>query len=152
MVNLAAMKSMVLLCLSILSGCATVSSLPQSGGVPLNRVDVSTDYTNTRIYPYPYPRVFEAAKVVLRTWNFTIKKANSEDYAILASGQTQAYSSGAVLGLYFTELSAAETLTETIERRKVITQIGIKWHSSIILDGIEKQLRLEDKINTREVP
>jgi len=66
------------------------------------------------------------------------------DRVILASGQTQPFSSGAVLGLYFKELGADKTLVETIEKRKVATQTFIKWHSSIVLDGIEKQLSLEE--------
>lgn len=148
--SLVSLQSLFVLFALAFSGCATVSSLPQTGGVPLNRVDTQSDYTNTRIYPYPYPRVFEAAKVVLQAWNFTIKEANPKAHAILASGQTQAFSSGAVLGLYFTELPTGQTRVETIEKRKVATQISIKWHSSIILDGIEKQLALQDRTATSD--
>lgn len=126
-------------------GCATVNSLPQEGGEQLNMAGRVSNYTNTRIYAYPYERVFEAAKIVLESWNFTIEKANPKDFAILASGQMQAFSSGAVIGLYFTKPSYDKTLVETIEQRKIATQIAIKWHSSIILDGIDRQLKLEDQ-------
>jgi hypothetical protein len=127
-----------------LSGCATVGSLPQAGGIPVGNEYGPRNYTNSRIYTYPYPRVFTSAQVVLQAWNFSIEKANIGDYVILASGQMQAFSSGAVLGLYFTELGPDKTLVETVEKRKIATQIAIKWHSSIVLDGIEKQLSLED--------
>jgi hypothetical protein len=88
--------------------------------------------------------VFASTRIVVNAWNFTIERESLVDHAILASGQTQAFSSGAVLGVYFTELGSGKTLVETIEKRKIATQIAIKWHSSIILDGIEKQLKLED--------
>ena len=139
------MKNLLLFFVLLLTGCATVSSLPQTGGTPLDRISDTRNYTNSRIYSYAYTRVFEASKVVLRAWNFNIVRANAGDYAILASGQTQAFSSGAVMGLYFSQLAPTKILVETIEKRKIATQIAIKWHSSIILDGIEKQLRLEDK-------
>jgi hypothetical protein len=127
-----------------LSGCATVGSLPQAGGIPIGNEYGPRNYINSRVYIHPYPRVFTSAKVVLKAWNFSIEKANMSDHVILASGQTQAFSSGAVLGLYFTELGPDKTLVETVEKRKLATQIAIKWHSSIVLDGIEKQLSLED--------
>jgi len=134
----------LLLAVACLSGCATVSSLPQVGGSPI-RSDASTrNYTNSRIYQYPYQRVFASTRIVLKAWNFAIKRESLADHVILASGQTQAFSSGAVIGVYFTEVSSARTLVETIEKRKIATQIATKWHSSIILDGIEKQLKLED--------
>ena len=139
------MKNLRLFFVLLLTGCATVSSLPQTGDTPLDRIADTRNYTNSRIYSYPYTRVFEASKVVLRAWNFNMVRANAGDYAILASGQTQAFSSGAVMGLYFSQLALTKILVETIEKRKIATQIAIKWHSSIILDGIEKQLRLEDK-------
>lgn len=135
-----------ILVVSCLYGCATVASLPQVGGSPIRADAISRNYTNSRIYQYPYQRVFASARIVLNAWNFTIERESFTDHAILASGQTQAFSSGAVLGIYFTELGPARTLVETIEKRKIATQIAIKWHSSIILDGIEKQLRLEDDV------
>ena len=49
------------------------------------------------------------------------------------------------MGLYFSQSAPTEILVETIEKRKIATQIAIKWHSSIILDGIENQLKIEDK-------
>ncbi len=134
----------LLLAVACLSGCATVTSLPQVGGSRIRSDDSTRNYTNSRIYQYPYRRVFASTRIVLSAWNFTIERESLADHAILASGQTQAFSSGAVLGVYFTELGPARTLVETIEKRKIATQIAIKWHSSIILDGIEKQLKLED--------
>ena len=139
------MKILLLFFVLVLTGCATTSSLPQTGGIPLNRAEDTHNYTNTRIYEYPYPRVFNAAKVVLKAWNFTIIKANPKDYAILSAGQMQPFSSGAVLGLYFTKVSPEKILIETIEKRKIATQVSTEWHSSIILDGIEDQLELEDE-------
>ena len=133
-----------LLALACLSGCATVTSLPQVGGSPIYSDATTRNYTNSRIYQYPYQRVFASTKIVLRAWNFTIERESLADHAILASGQIQAFSSGAVLGVYFTEVGPARILLETIEKRKIATQIAIKWHSSIILDGIEKQLKWED--------
>ena len=133
-----------ILAVACLSGCATVASLPQVGGPPIRSDASSRNYTNSRLYQYPYQRVFASTRIVLNAWNFTIERESLTDHAILASGQTQAFSSGAVLGVYFTELGPARTLVETVEKRKIATQIAIKWHSSIILDGIEKQLKLED--------
>jgi hypothetical protein len=140
------MKILFLFFVLVLTGCATTSSLPQTGGIPLNRTEDTQNYTNTRIYEYPYPRVFKAAMVVLKAWNFTIVKANAKNYAILSTGQMQPFSSGAVLGLYFSKVSPEKTLIETIEKRKIATQTATEWHSSIILDGIEDQLELEDKV------
>ena len=139
------MKILFLFFVLVLTGCATTSSLPQTGGIPLNRAEDTQNYTNTRIYEYPYPRVFNAAMVVLKAWNFTIVKANAKNYAILSTGQMQPFSSGAVLGLYFTKISPEKILIETIEKRKIATQVSTEWHASIILDGIEDQLELEDK-------
>ena len=128
------MKNLLLFFALLLTGCVTVSSLPQTGGILLDSNSDVRNYTNSRIYSYSYTRVFEATKIVLRAWNFTIVKANTEDYAILASGQNQNFSSGAVIGLYFSQLAPTKILVETIEKRKIPTQITIKWHSSIILD------------------
>ena len=138
------MKYPFLIALILMCGCATVGSLPQTGGEFGGEAYASRNYTNSRIYAHPYSRVFRAARVVLQAWNFSIEKENMGDHVILASGQTQAFSSGAVLGLYFRQLGSGKTLVETIEKRKIATQITIKWHSSIVLDGIEKQLSLED--------
>jgi hypothetical protein len=100
---------------------------------------------DSRTYFYPYARVFETAKVILQKWNFTIVKANAKEYAIPGSGRTQAYSSGSWIGLYFSPLKPKETLVETIERKKIRTHSATRFYSSIILNGIEKKLKLEDK-------
>jgi len=135
-----------LIVMILMYGCTIVGSLPQTGGEFAGEGYGPRNYTNSRVYAHPYLRVFRAARVVLQAWDFSIEKENMEDRVILASGQTQAFSSGAILGLYFKEVGADKTLVETIEKRKVATQIAIKWHSSIILDGIEKQLSLEDSV------
>lgn len=132
----------IILSLFVLS-CATISSLPQTAIEYKKQKLEEGNYTNTRIYLYPYSHVFESAKTVLRAWGFIIKKADIDQNVILASGQIQVNSSGAILGLYFTEISNSKTLIQTIEKRKVSTHLATKWHSSIILDGIKKELSLK---------
>ena len=63
-----------LLAVACLSGCATVTSLPQVGGSPIRSDDSTRNYTNSRIYQYPYQRVFASTRIVLSAWNFTIER------------------------------------------------------------------------------
>ena len=119
----------VVLGVFLLAGCASLGTVSNARG-----------HGHSRIYNFPYQKVWEAAPKTMSALNLSIGAIDEKEGKIVADTPITGFSYGEVVAVFVDKVDETHTRVEVVSRKKLATNIFAYSYQDRILDDLSRQL------------
>ena len=113
----------------LLSGCATLGTVANARGSG-----------HSRIYNFPYQKVWEAAPKTMSALSLSIGAIDEKERKIVADTPITGFSYGEVVAVFVDKMDETHTKVEVVSRKRIATNIFAYSYQDRILNELSRQL------------